>query len=209
MRAARLARRAALIVSLTGFLGCQRGCLATWLAAHGFGAADPSESLAKGEMEVPCPGGLARCADGVVTLSRSYAPPAGCSPEGCRCPWDAIGRCDAGCVAEAIEVEMPPAVALLQLCAPPRAALSAAPGEIAGLATPVPPEYERPRPDGGDTLRVDCEIERYRCVDGVVSACDGGEHPLVLCARGCAEGEGAVYEDVPADAAVALLCARP
>jgi len=187
----------AAVVSLTG---CQRGCLMTWLTSHGFGTTDPAESVAKGTLDIPCPGGLSRCADGVVSISRSYTPPQACSPEGCRCPWDPVGRCDAGCVAESIELEIPRDVALRQLCTP-------APRTL--LATPVPPGYERPRPDGGDAIQVECEIERFRCVDGVVSSCDGAEHPLAICARGCAEGEGAVYEDVSADAAIALLCARP
>ena len=207
-------RSSAALAACAVFLaGCQRGCLARWLADHGLGGGDvtstpqaPGGALG-GHEPAPCPVGLARCSAGVVRVSTAYTPPAGCSPEGCKCPWEEAQRCAFGCTAENVEMDMAPALATLQLCAPapgedPRFARTLGAMELDAAATQAagPPDAE---------VEAFCEVERYRCANGVVSVCDSGQAtPFAACVHGCVEGEGLVVEQVSKEAAAALLCAR-
>jgi hypothetical protein len=142
---------------------------------------------------VDCPDGLARCVDGIVEVSRVavIAQPCVGPPEKCRCPWDRIGGCDHGCVADDVELVLPRAQAFLQLCAPSAADVFARP-PAHGIA--MPPGL--------------CTGEMYRCAGGTVIACPAGEpKPLATCVRGCAD-EGSVLDEegLNSDQVVALLC---
>jgi len=181
--------------------GCERGCLSTWLRDHGFGGEVPRPPTAGDYKEAPCPDGMARCRDGAVYVSRAYSPPAQCSPEGCRCPWDKLSACARGCVAEGLEIEMPRESAEKQLCAPD-------PGRV--FAHGTPPGYAPPpQPADPEVLESFCEVERYHCARGVVHRCDSGQaKPVAVCEVGCIQGEALIVEDISVEAATALLCVR-
>ncbi len=136
-------------------------------------------------------------------------PEAPCSPEGCKCPWVDAGTCARGCVLDGIELEMPAAVAATQLCAPIDTAFYRLlpPGSLA----PVPQRQGPGEVDASEELDlgIACEVEKYRCQDGVVSACvDGGQTSIAVCTKGCAEGERMLFDEITQEAAVPILCAR-
>jgi hypothetical protein len=184
-------------VLVVGLAGCERGCLSNWLTERGVGGDKPV--IGKGSLPVQgvdCPDGLARCEDGVVRVSRAYSYPVPCkeSPEQCTCPWVNVGACERGCVAESIELVMRRALAAEQLCAP-------ASGSAAGvLARPPDPAFEV-RPGW-------CEGESYRCEGGAVVACVDSPSALAACVKGCAEEGTTVDEEIPHEAAIAILCAH-
>jgi hypothetical protein len=209
-----MSRRLAAALVLTGavFLsGCERGCLSSWFKARGIDQA-PTAFGGKGgplaPRDTPCPSGLARCSGGIVRVSRSFTPPTACSPEGCRCPWDDAATCARGCALEAIELEMPREVAVRQLCAP-------APDEAAFSRLPSATEtavlHHEPRADAGEDEEADdvlCDVERYRCTDGIVIACHGGAHAVAVCSAGCADGERMIFADASDAVATVVLCKR-
>lgn len=200
------AGRLGVVALALALAGCQRGCLARWLAEHGFGSSPdtPGAVGPTARAPAPCPAGLARCSAGVVRVSTAYTPPAGCSPEGCKCPWADAQRCAFGCSAENVEIEMPEASAKVQLCAP-------SPGEEPRYARTLGPTEQDAAVMADDDAEVEaiCEVERWRCANGAVSACDSGQaKPLAACVHGCVDGEGMIVEDVPASSALAILCAR-
>lgn len=142
-----------------------------------------------------CPDGLARCSGGVVEGSRLAMIPQPCkgAPETCVCPWERLGECERGCVADGVEIVADRGVALPQLCAPTAAVDS---GTVARNAT---------APQAAD-----CDEDvAWRCTGGAVVAC--AEHRVVgICERGCfAEGTD-IGSDVPIgrEAAFAILCSR-
>jgi hypothetical protein len=195
------------LAGLLGLAGCERGCLSSWFRGQGI---DQAASVMGGKgnplapTDTPCPSGLARCTGGVVRVSRSFTPPAPCSPEGCKCPWDDAKTCEQGCALEAIELEMPREAAIRQLCAPAQNA--------AGFARPATGN-EAVRPahhDAGEDEEDEaiCDVERHRCVDGVVIACQGGPHPVGVCSEGCADGERMIFADTTDPIAIAILCKR-
>ncbi|WP_394820492.1 hypothetical protein [Pendulispora albinea] len=180
---------------------CQRGCLSTWLRDHGFAGDFPKPPMPGEPKEAPCPDGLARCRGGVVSVSRAHTPSGPCSPEGCRCPWDSLPACARGCVVEGLEMEMPRESAEKQLCAPDPAAVFAHPAVDPGLS---PPPAHDP-----EALGAFCEVERFHCARGVVHRCDSGQaKPVAVCQGGCIQGEALIVEDIPLEAATALLCVR-
>ena len=196
----------ALLLLLLG--GCERGCLFTWLKDQGLGGVRPQSKGGVPLAELACPEGLARCSAGRVHVSRAYTPPSPCSPEGCKCPWDDGGTCARGCVLDGVEMGFPPSIAARQLCAPP-------PGLVFSQAAPPGFVFSPPAPpstvdaDAPLDLGIACEVEHYRCEDGVVSACsDGGRVAVAICTKGCAEGERMILDDVAVGTAPALLCAR-
>ncbi len=173
--------------------GCQRGCLSTWLREKGLTGEGTTPSPLAPAAEPSCPGGLARCVGGVVFASRTANAP--CSPEGCACPWDDAGACARGCVVDGLSIEMPAENAARQLCAAPNAPLAAVP------VTSAPPR------DAGEDEPI-CDIERFRCLDGFVYACDGAPHAVARCTAGCAPGEGSLFEPMALETAVVVLCSR-
>ena len=104
---------------------------------------------------------------------------------------------------------MPPSVAATQLCAPADASFY----RLLPPGSPLPTErHEAPRAvDASDDedLGIACEVEKFRCQDGRVSACvDGGQIPVALCSKGCAEGEQMLFDEITQAAALPILCAR-
>lgn len=105
-----------------------------------------------------------------------------------------------------MELEIPKELAVQQLCAP-------APAEPFATRIPggLPPEPSFDPPSDADPEGVDafCEVERYRCARSVVRQCDSGQaRPIARCHGGCVQGEGMILEEVPPEAATALLCVR-
>jgi hypothetical protein len=178
-------------LSLTA--ACERGCARRWLDEHATG--EPPSS-GKGSLPlnaIDCPDGLARCSGGVIEASRLARIPQPCQgrPEACTCPWDRVGDCDRGCVADDVELVIPRERALPQLCAPDR---------DAGAFTRGP---------AGEVPRGCDEGQLYRCAAGSVVACH--ENAVVAtCVRGCFEEGAAIDEDEPIEreAAFAILCSR-
>jgi len=208
---------ALLLLALLVLSGCQRGCLSTWLNDHGFGGELPKPPSMAEAKEAPCPDGLARCRAGAVSVSRAYTPPERCSPEGCRCPWEQVAVCPRGCAAEGFEIEMPRESAAKQLCAPePGAIFARAPGALPEHLTPrgAAPDQdasadESDRRSDESVVEAFCEVERYHCARGVVHRCDSGQaRPVAVCSAGCVQGEGLIVEEIPVEAATAVLCAR-
>jgi hypothetical protein len=150
-----------------------------------------------------CPDGLARCDDGTVKASRLAVLPAGCrTADGpCRCPWDVLGSCRAGCVAEGAELVIEPSLALAQLCTPqPDAGALVSLPRALGLA----PSDERPERDRS------CEEgEAFRCVGGDIVSCSE-RRTVASCVHGCYRDEAAVEDDtnLSREQAYALLCSR-
>jgi hypothetical protein len=178
---------AGLLACAASGTGCERGCLATWLADHGAGGSAPDGSAAQDRRRAgldlsgtDCPVGLARCVAGRVEVSRGgfipypCAPPPGASgPEkraACECGWDQAGSCATGCAADGFEVVADAETARAQLCRP---------------ELPV----ARPFGPADPPLPGVCADEGIACVDGVVRLCEGAGkplRPLALCAQGCA-----------------------
>lgn len=141
-----------------------------------------------------CPDGLARCENGVVSVSRLATIPMSCKgpPGACACPWRRAGVCAYGCAAEGIEVVIDEVASTVQLCAP-----AADDGGIGWR--PLDPPL---------AARVCEEGQRYQCGDGLVTDCLPGVG-IGRCARGCFR-EGASIDDDGAsrEAAFAVLCSR-
>jgi hypothetical protein len=139
-----------------------------------------------------------------VRVSRAFTPPAPCSPEGCKCPWEDAKTCEQGCALEAIELDMPRESAVRQLCAPAQG--------VTGFARPATGNepVRPPRHDGGedDEDEAICDVERHRCADGVVVSCQGGAQPVGVCSEGCADGERMIFADTSDAIAIAILCKR-
>jgi hypothetical protein len=83
---------------------------------------------------------------------------------------------------------------------------------MSGFArAPTGTEPVRPAPkDAGEDEPDEaiCDVERYRCADGVVVACHGGAHPVGVCSEGCADGERMIFADTSETIAIAILCKR-
>ncbi len=169
---------------------CERGCARPIVesrraAVHDLGLADV----------VDCPDGLARCEANVVSVSRLATVPRSCSapPPACSCPWDPVGPCPDGCVADGVEIVVERAMARAQLCAP-----GADAGVLADAVTAaMPPQTAR------------CEEgEAYRCGEALVAECPSGR-ALGHCRRGCSvEGASIVGDGIGREAAFAILCSR-
>jgi len=127
-----------------------------------------------------------------------------CSPEGCRCPWDDLGPCErGGCVLEGVEVDLPRTRARAQLCAPSDGHTFAFP--IPSGSIPPPATHD----DAGEpTADIHCDIERYRCDQGVLYRCAGGAVSVARCAFGCATEGGTLEVEASSEQATLLLCAR-
>jgi hypothetical protein len=188
--------------------GCERGCTRDWLAERGLGAPTPTAPGPMPLNAVDCPDGLARCEEGVVSASRLATVPMPCrSPSAdCACPWDRVGECATGCLAEGAEVVLERARATAQLCEPaPNHASFANPlGSPPAGGSPAPAEVDA----FGETGATCDEGDRYRCAGGRVVECASGS-PVAQCVRGCSS-EGASIDDdaVSREAAFAILCSR-
>ena len=176
---------------LLGFpAGCGRSC--SRADVLGLGTGRTTDAIFVNGID--CPDGLARCREGYVEVSRlaTIEQPCRRPAAQCLCPWERIGSCPIGCVAERVEIVAEPSMASGQLCAPQADA-----GPIA-------------QSTGAFAPRASCEEgQLFRCAKGVVIACHGGA-PNATCLRGCFADGAAVNDDEPvADwAAVAILCAR-
>jgi hypothetical protein len=187
-----------LLVLLSGtsgiFLGCDRGCQG-WAADRGSATTSPITSGVLPLNAADCPDGLARCADGVVSVSRLATLPMPCHgpPGACTCPWEWAAQCPSTCAADGVELVVERLRAERQLCAP---AIDAGP-----FATPavIPlAVHETPCEEG----------DRYRCSRGQVIECSTGL-AVGLCVRGCfAEGTAMDDDAVSREAAFAILCSR-
>jgi hypothetical protein len=172
---------------------CERGCAKGWFEKHGVGEQGFAPRGAAPMNAVDCPDGLARCNGGVVEASRLATIPQPCkgSPESCVCPWERLGACEGGCVADGLEMAVDRALALPQLCAP-----GADSGSLARIAT-------TPQP-------ADCdEGVAYRCSAGAVIACE--DHRIAgVCERGCFAEGAEVGGEFPLrrEPAFAILCSR-
>ncbi|MGH7279999.1 MAG: hypothetical protein ACRELY_00625 [Polyangiaceae bacterium] len=166
--------------------GCERGCLSTWWQSH---TRQPPPITGSQPDEHPgCVAGFSRCMGGELQASRD-APNVKCTPEGCACPWDAVGKCDHGCVQEGVAFELGADAGALQLCAPERVADVIADGEIVL--------------DAGE---IACEMEGYRCADGVVSSC--ATPKAARCLHGCAKLHDVVLDIDDLRSAALVFCAR-
>jgi len=176
--------------------GCQRGCAREWIDESGVGEHGTVVPPGAAPLNaVDCPDGLARCAGGVVEVSRLARIPQPCtgSPEGCACPWERAADCDRGCAADGLEVVIPRSQAPVQLCAPTP--------DAGPLAVAPPPPGETPR---------GCEEgQLYRCVAGDVIACRDNA-VAAHCVHGCFAEDAALDDDVDVgrEAAFAILCSR-
>ena len=177
---------------------CDRGCSCApggswaWDPAGKSPVPVPSGSVAFPMNAIDCPDGIARCIDGIVEVSRlaAIAQPCIGPPEKCQCPWDRVGGCDHGCVADGIDLALSRAQAFVQLCAPSAADV---------FARPPLPNVQLP----SDL----CVAETYHCVSGTVVACAETAMPLATCVNGCAEEGSALDEEgLTRDQVVALLC---
>jgi hypothetical protein len=181
------------LVLLVTLPACERGCASRWFTEHGVGPRGVKPPAAAPLWAVDCPDGLARCSGGIVEASRlaTIAQPCKGSAESCKCPWERVGECDQGCVADEVDVVVERDVALRQLCALPPGA-----GAVArSLSSRSPAACD--------------EDELYRCVDGSIVACD--ERAFVAaCARGCVRDSASLERDTPVsrEAAFAILCSR-
>jgi hypothetical protein len=145
---------------------------------------------------VDCPDGLARCEEGVISVSRLATIPSPCHgpPEACRCPWDHAADCPGACAADGVEVVVDRDAAA-QLCAPPTPWTGAAPFVVpssAPLPSPTPCE----------------EGDRFECLGALVVEC-ASNSIAGTCVRGCQRDGGALDDDrVSRVAAFAILCSR-
>ncbi|HZU84867.1 MAG TPA: hypothetical protein VE987_18175 [Polyangiaceae bacterium] len=174
---------------------CERGCGWGWLRERGLVSSPVPRTAGRSPTgAVDCPDGLARCEDGVVSASRLAALPQPCrGPEAaCACPWEQVGACERGCVAEGLVVVVDPGAAMAQLCAAPP---DAAPSFRA--VDDIRPAW--------------CEEEQlYRCAGGLVTDC--GAHAVVAsCVRRCIAEDAWIERGaarVGREAAFAILCSR-
>ena len=211
MKALRVLILASLALSLSA---CERGCARRYAER----VLNPSGGdIPRIGGDLPpgygwCPEGLARCNGGRVSVSARLPAGTRCSPEGCRCPWDDLGGCAFGCVADGAELDMARERALAQLCVPPPNASFALPVPPGSLPAPA----NRPTPNSAaheldadePVVDIACEIESYRCDRGVVFRCEGGAVSLFRCVQNCAEEGGTILAAVTPDKAAALLCRR-
>ncbi|MBX3230929.1 MAG: hypothetical protein KIT84_36330 [Labilithrix sp.] len=198
-------RRVALAVLAVVLGGCERGCLARWLAEQE-SSPEPAASTARGIdlTGTDCSDGLLRCRAGAVEASRVAHLPGSCvkgvNPEktgaACVCPWDVVATCASGCADEEVEVTSSSDVVARQLCRP---------------ATPVA------RPVlGEDDASIDvCSDDGFTCRASIVRACDGAgmaSRPLARCIHGCALDVAVeIAGDGPARnpaGVIAILCRR-
>ncbi len=191
LAALRLGGSLCLVLTLAG---CERGCAKGWFEEHGVGERGFAPQGAAPMNALNCPDGLARCTGGVVEVSRLVAIPQPCkgAPESCVCPWERLGSCERGCVADGLEVVVDRGLALPQLCAP--AADSGTPARIA---------------TGGPQVAGCDEDITWRCSGGAVVAC--AEHRVAgVCERGCFTEGAEIGGDVTVgrEAAFAILCSR-
>lgn len=185
--------------------GCQRGCLATWLAEQRGerGASSTGSSPLEG---TDCSDGLVRCIDGHVEASVLAHVPFPCTsgPEGskaCSCPWRVLAECRAGCAEEGLEL-----VARSDVDA-------GALGEA--LCRPLAPVARAVLPADGVTPGV-CPGRSLRCTDGVVRSCEAAgtpERPVAWCLHGCEARLSIDLDDTGGstnlDGRVPILCRRP
>jgi hypothetical protein len=188
--------------------GCDRGCARAWLAERGLGGPAPNTPGPMPLNAVDCPDGIARCEGGDVSASRLATVPMPCrgSAADCACPWDLVGACPSGCVAEGAEVVVERGSAVAQLCAPvpgarPFAMASGPPPASAAAGSVVI--------DGAAGPEAGCdEGDRYRCTGGRVTECVSGQI-VATCLRGCfAEGSSIDDDAVSREGAFAILCSR-
>lgn len=173
--------------------GCQRGCLSTWWESHTSGGTSQQNPTIPPEQKPGCVAGLVRCSAATVQASRAE-PNSKCTPEGCICPWDDVGKCAHGCTLEGVPFEMSADAGVVQLCVPDDDT------KILSLADVVQPR------DGGD---VACEMEGFFCRDGHVSSC-ASPH-AITCLHGCADLDEMQLDDDDSNdlhAAALILCAR-
>jgi hypothetical protein len=145
------------------------------------------------EPKVGCVAGLVRCSGGAVQASRAQ-PEAKCTPEGCICPWDEVGKCARGCTLEGVPFEMSRDAGVVQLCVPDDDTKIFGREDVAQAS------------DGGD---VACEMEGFFCRDGRVWSCNSPR--AITCVHGCADlDDMQLDDDDPTDlhAAASILCAR-
>jgi len=171
---------------------CDRGCSAVLggHAAEGRGLGSLGKDLPISGID--CPDGLARCEEGVISVSRLAAVPTPCfgPPESCRCPWERVTDCAGPCAADGVEVVIERDAAA-QLCAPNGAAAFAVPA-LVPVPSPAPCE----------------EGDRYECTDAAVIECTSNSI-AGHCLRGCRRDGAAVDDDrVSRVAAFAILCSR-
>jgi hypothetical protein len=170
---------------------CERGCARSALESGSPGKAVRGlEALSS----MDCPDGLARCEAAGVAVSRRATLPGSCrapSPA-CTCPWEGVGECPNGCVAEGLELVVDAPLAAAQLCNPA--------GEAGALAGPW---------SGPTVPPTECDDgEGYRCRAGVVVDCRS-RAPVGQCAHGCyRDGASTPDEGVVREQAFALLCSR-
>ena len=174
--------------------GCDRGCGGGWLGKRGVDALSPT-SGAIPLNEADCPDGLARCSEGVVSVSRLATLPMPCHgpPSACSCPWEWAAQCPSDCVADGVELVIERPRAEVQLCAPASGA------GVFAIPAPVPSGVPETPCEEGD---------RYRCAGGRVIEC-APSLLLGTCARGCFADGTAIDDDaVSREAAFAMLCSR-
>ena len=195
---------AAVAIASLGTAGCKRGALAEWLAKKKEGAsspAGPSPTSAFQLRALDCPDGLARCAGGVVEVSRVAHIPMPCTANAttnCDCPWAWAADCARGCAVEGLTVVSAADRAAQRLCAV----------DPATIARPAPAAIA---PKGA------CEAPGYRCVQSMIVACsddadDAGTpraQVIAACLHGCfREGESLDADDADPEGAPRILCAR-
>lgn len=166
--------------------GCERGCLARWMADHGVGGTTPEgaggttpsgQARNLGLEGTDCSDGLLRCVGGSVEASRAAHLPHPCGAEKrggrpvvCACPWDVVARCASGCASEGVEaIGAPSDAGIAQLCRPD---------------VPV----ARPFLPGDPSPDEICTAEGVACVDGIIRTCEAPGHvarPLATCLLGC------------------------
>jgi hypothetical protein len=201
--------RSWVVGAFVALAGCDRGCDGC-LGKAGTGAT-PSLGLESLPLRaVDCPDGLARCENGVVSVSRLAILPMPCPgpPGACTCPWETVDECASGCAADGVELTVERARARTQLCAPgPDDRAYAAPLD----ATPSPPVAPAPwdATPSPPVAPAPCEEgERYRCAGGHVIEC-ASNLALGRCVKGCfAEGTSIGDDAVSRETAFAILCSR-
>jgi hypothetical protein len=169
---------------------CDKGCADAESVREVLGSRALGRELSLAATD--CPDGLARCEQGVISVSRLATIPAPCpgSPESCRCPWDRTIDCPNGCAADGVEVPMERDAAV-QLCMPQG-------GGLPALPSPAPPPAPSPCEEG----------DRFECRNGAIVDC-AANVVLATCLRGCHREGGAIDDDRASRvAAFAILCSR-
>jgi hypothetical protein len=174
-----LLRRSFLAACLVFVPGCDRGCgalLDRVTDGHGSRSTAFGKDLPLGGLD--CPDGLARCEQGVISVSRLATIPSPCNgpPEACRCPWDRAADCPGPCAADGVEVVVDRDAAA-QLCAPHG-------GRSFVLPSPVPVPSPAPCEEG----------DRFECTGDSVVEC-AANTIAGTCLHGCQRDGGAVDDD--------------